>query len=122
MEKVYAKALLAQIAKGADEKKAVDALVAHLAREGKSKLLPGILRALKNEEAALNKSGARLEVASESEKSQALAAAKAEGIETDRVSVNPALIKGWRAQKAGLLIDRSGKKALIELYRNIVTN
>lgn len=122
MEKTYAQALQRSLANGADEKKLVDGLIAHLTREGRMKLLPLILRELKNMQQAELKTAPHLEVASEGVRATALKEAQQEGIETDQVTVNPDLISGWRAVSAGKLVDRSGKQALVELYRNIVTH
>lgn len=122
MEKAYAFALQEALEKGIDEQKLVAWLVAHLKAEGRSKLLPGILLELKALDARAQKSAARLEVASEGEKSDAVKEAKLAGIESPLVTINPDIIRGWRAQEGGTLIDRSGKKALVELYRNIVTH
>ncbi|HEX2792213.1 MAG TPA: hypothetical protein VHO23_00655 [Candidatus Paceibacterota bacterium] len=122
MEKAYAAALQEALEKGIDEQKLVAWLVTHLKAEGRSKLLPGILAELKALNAREAKSAARLEVASEGEKAEALKEAKQAGIESPLVTINPDIIRGWRAQEGGMLIDRSGKKALVELYRNIVTH
>lgn len=119
MEKEYALALSRQLKAGIDEKKLVDGLVAHLKAEGRMKLLPGILRELKALEARQRTLAPSLEVASEAEKASALAAAKALGIETDHVSVNPTLIRGWRGRSGSRLVDRSAKQALVDLYQRI---
>ncbi len=119
MEKEYALALARQIAQGSDEQKLVDGLVTHLKAEGRMKLLPGILRELKNLEARNSALAPIVEIASESEKAAALAAAKAAGIESPEVRVNPSLIRGWRLRSADTLVDRSAKQALVDLYQRI---
>jgi F0F1-type ATP synthase delta subunit len=119
MEKQYALALSRQIMAGADEKALVEGLVAHLTRDGRTKLLPGILRELKALEARKHKLAPSVEVASASESSHALKEAQALGISATEVTVNPSLIRGWRAQKSGTLIDRSAKQALVDLYQRI---
>lgn len=122
MEKLYAKAIdsLAHRA-GADEKKLVAELTTQLTQTGRMKLLPRILRELKILEARRIRLAPSVEVASEKESSAALAAAKKEGIEVSKAHVNHALIKGWRARSGGVLIDRSAKKSLIDLYRNVTS-
>ena len=121
MEKVYAEVIDRAVSSGKDEKELVEGLVAHLTREGRMRLLPGILRELKMRLARSEKRAAVLEVASADEKASATVEAKAAGIEAKQVQVNPSLISGWRARSAGRLLDHSGKSALIEIYRNIVT-
>ncbi|MEK7080168.1 MAG: hypothetical protein AAB901_02665 [Patescibacteria group bacterium] len=122
MEATYADALRSALKKGIDEQKLVDGLVAHLKAEGRMKLLPGILRSLKQKSAGDARLAPSLEVAKESDKAEAVSAAKALGIDAPKVTVNTDLISGWRARSGSTLVDRSGKKALIELYRNIITN
>ncbi len=73
------------------------ALSAHLERTGRLKLLPRILRELKREQARTTRTAAQKETAAE----------------------NPSLISGYRSIEDGVLIDRSGKGALVEMYRNI---
>ena len=119
MERAYAQALAQSLARGTDEAKLVEGLVSHLKEEGRIKLLPGIVRELKALQAKSAKLGASLEVASEGEKKGALEAARSAGIETDTVTVNPELIKGWRARSGSVLVDRSAKQALVDLYQKI---
>ena len=104
---------------GADEAALVSGLVKNLKTEGRLKLLPGILRELKGLAAAEAKRSARVEVASSEEAAEALASARKEGIDASDATINPSLIRGWRAQDNGLLIDRSAKKALVDLYQKI---
>ena len=119
MEREYAQALRDMLKGGAEEASLVSGLVKNLKTEGRLKLLPGILRELKGLAAAEAKRAARIEVASEEEVAGALAAAKEEGINAGAATINPSLIRGWRAQEDGLLIDRSAKKALVDLYQKI---
>jgi F0F1-type ATP synthase delta subunit len=122
MEKLYAKAIDDLIHHQAgDAKKVVAALVAQLKTSGRTKLLPGIVRELKVLEARREKSALTLEVASEKESAAALAAAHAAGIEVTKAHVNHALIKGWRVRGGGLLIDKSAKRSLIDLYRKVTS-
>jgi hypothetical protein len=93
--------------------------VAHLKAHGRLKLLPGILRELKRLEWRAHALDPHVEAASEVERSSAIEAAKKEGITAQSSSVNPELIRGWRARTQGALIDRSGKRALVDLYQAI---
>ena len=122
MDKLYAKAIdhLAH-QEGADTKSLTASLVKHLHEAGRSKLLPGILRELKVIEARREKLIPTVEVASEKEAAHALAEAKAAGINATKAHVNHALIKGWRARSGGTLIDKSAKRGLIDIYRNVTS-
>jgi len=116
---VYADALRNLSLKGADEGKLASNLLAHLAQTGRMKLLPAILRDLRTKELQNKAVEASVEVAREADAKKALAGAKEAGIEAVTASVNPSLLSGWRARSGGTLVDRSGKRQLIELYRNI---
>ncbi len=120
MEKLYAKAIddLSR-REGAKGKELVAQLVAHLATTGRRKILPGILRELKTLEARRAKHAPFVEVAHASEAEHALTQAKKEGIEATKTHVNPSLVSGWRARSGGILIDRSAKRGLIDLYRAV---
>jgi hypothetical protein len=74
-----------------------DQFIAHLKRTGRLKLLPSVLLELRAAEAQDKKRAPRKET----------------------VEQYPALISGWRSIEDGILTDRSGKGALIEIYRNI---
>lgn len=119
MEKTYAQALARSIGNGISEEAAVSGLVAHLARQGRSKLLPGILREMKRLAAAEAKLAPTVEVARAEDAETALSAARAAGINVSEASVNPSLVRGWRARSGSRLIDRSGKQALVDLYQRI---
>lgn len=119
MEKEYAQALREMLQKGTDESQIVEGLVQHLKEEGRLKLLPGIVRELKGLQAIADKRAARVEVANAEEATAALAEARSEGIDAPLATINPSLIRGWRAQENGILIDRSAKKALVDLYQKI---
>ncbi len=119
MEKEYAQALAESITQGADEKVLADGLIKHLKAEGRSKLLPGILRELKRLDERAQKLAPSVEVASESESKEALREAAEAGITAPHATVNPSLIRGWRARAGGTLIDRSAKRALVDLYQRI---
>lgn len=115
LDRIYAEALSKNAQKASD----VDALVAHLKERGRLKLLPGILRELKQMEERRKQQAPLLEVANEGEASQAKREAADHGIAAEQVRINHALIRGWRARAHGMLVDRSGKRALVDLYRQI---
>lgn len=121
MEKAYAQALEAIHKKGTSESVVVSTLVTHLKATGRLKLLPRILRELKVLQSRTRLLAPLVEVASLSQKEQALEGAKAAGINAEQVVVNPALIRGWRARGAGVLVDHSAKRSLIDLYRRITS-
>jgi len=73
--------------------------VAHLRRTGRLKLLPQVLRELRRDEVYARKFAPRTETAAE----------------------NPALISGWRTIENGVLTDNTGKGALIDMYKKIIT-
>ncbi len=108
-----------QLENGMDEAKLVAGLVGHLKAEGRMKLLPGIVRELKNLDARAHTLRPTIEIASEGERADALTAAKSEGIESPEVRINPSLIRGWRLRSADTLVDRSAKQALVDLYQRI---
>ena len=120
MEGLYAQVLARLLGKGVGEEAVVKNLLAHLKGRGRLKLLPGILRELKILKARSVTTGPTLEIARAEDKAQALEGAKREGIEGATVAVNPSLLRGWRAREGGTLVDRSGKRALIDLYARIV--
>jgi len=70
-----------------------------LARTGRLKLLPQVLRELEEAEARAKKTAPRKETAAK----------------------NPSLISGWRSIENGVLTDRTGKRALIDIYQKIIT-
>lgn len=76
-----------------------ETFIAHLKRTGRLKLLPRILRELRMREARAAKLAPRRETAEE----------------------NPSLISGWRSLEGGLLIDQTGKRALLDIYQRIIT-
>lgn len=117
MEKVYADALTSAVKKGGNEDTLVSNLLAHLKAEGRIKLLPGILRELKRMQVHEAKLVPVLEVATAAEKAVALKESGA-----THAVVNDRLISGWRLKSGSSLIDRSGKQALVDIYKNIVRN
>lgn len=100
---------------------AVTKLVAHLKATGKLKLLPTVAAELRKIAARRKALAPVVEVAHQKDAAGALAAAKAEGIEAKEAKVNPSLISGWRARKGGSLIDRSGKRTLIDIYKKVTS-
>ncbi|MGB4076533.1 MAG: hypothetical protein WBK28_02400 [Minisyncoccia bacterium] len=75
-----------------------DTLHKHLTRTGRLKLLPHLLRELKEKEARDAKRAPKKETA----------------------KAHPSLLSGWRSIENGLLIDRTGKRALLEIYKNSI--
>ncbi len=119
MEKEYAQALSRSIVNGTDEAKLVDGFMRHLKEEGRMKLLPGVLRELKTIQSQTDRLSPSLEIADERDRAAAIASAKEAGIDARDVTVNPSLIKGWRARSGSVLVDRSAKQALVDLYQKI---
>lgn len=119
MQKAYAQALDLLIKDGVSEADAAEKLLTHLKASGRTKLLPQLLRELKTQVKRRQKRGVILEAASPVEAKLAEEAARREGV-TAQAVINPALIRGWRLATADTLIDQSGKRALIDLYRRIV--
>ncbi len=120
MENLYATVVTRLLASGKKEDEVVGNLVKHLKLKGRVKLLPGILRALKIQMKRSETLGASVEVATKEDSKAALAEAKALGIDAEEAVVNPILLSGWRGRKEGVLVDRSGKRALTDIYRSIV--
>lgn len=122
MEKQYAQALFDLAQKpGASADELVKKLVAHLKATGREKLLPRIGRELHRIEMRAESFGESLEVATAHEKAAAEKEAKELGI-TAKAEVNETLVSGWRGRIGSRIIDRSGKRALLDLYRQIATN
>jgi len=112
MEKQYAQALDSLIASGMKEEEAFIKLVAHLKEKGRLKILPQLLRELETQAKRKQSREPMLEVANEKVKTTS-EAGKAKRV------VNESLLSGWRLTTADTLIDRSGKRALIDMYRKI---
>ena len=116
----YAQAvLLARTREGASDESVVTGLIRNLKETGRMKLLPGILRELKRPEARAAKTAPTLELASEKDRAAAEAVLAAAGVTPRETIVNPSLIRGWRARANGVLMDRSAKRALIDIYQKI---
>jgi hypothetical protein len=80
-------------------KVAFDTLKAHLERTGRVKMLPKILRELKQREAR--------EIA--------------QNVKKETAHENPSLISGWRSIENGVLTDTTGKRALLEIYQKVIS-
>ena len=76
-----------------------DAFIAHVKRTGQMKLLPRVLRELRIEEARRKRLSYKKETAKE----------------------HSSLISGWRTLENGILTDHTGKSALLDIYKNIIT-
>ena len=119
MVRAYAKAIDLLIReRGMKEDEVFTKLTEHLKATGRLKLLPQLLSELRRIEKRNEAHAPVLEAASEKEVKEAEAAAKKEGVSAKAV-VNPDLVTGWRLVGADILIDRSGKRALLDLYRAI---
>jgi hypothetical protein len=75
-----------------------ETFVQRLKATGRVKLLPKVLRELREAEARAKKMSGRKETAEE----------------------NPSLISGWRTIENGILTDRTGKSALVDIYKKII--
>lgn len=99
--------------------RAVTKLIMHLKSAGRMNMLPKIARELKRVAARRMALDARVEVAREKDAAAALRAAAAAGITAKAAQVNPSLIRGWRAQGQGKLVDHSAKHALVRIYQKV---
>jgi hypothetical protein len=75
------------------------ALKAHLERTGRIKLFPRILRELR----------------------ASVARAEAGQSWKETAKQNPSLISGFRSIENGVLTDRTGKRALLDIYQKIIS-
>lgn len=99
---------------------AVTKLIMHLKSAGRMKMLSQIVRELRKVAARRHALRARVEVAHSRDSDEALGLAASFGMVAKHAIVNPALISGWRAQKGDMLVDRSAKSALINIYKNVI--
>jgi F0F1-type ATP synthase delta subunit len=102
-------------------KVAVVKLVNHLRSVGRLKMLPSIAKELRKVQARRMALLPQVEVARKEDAATALSAAEKAGIKAGHAQVNPSLVSGWRASGGGTLIDRSGKRALVDIYRNVIS-
>ncbi len=113
MENAYAQALWKAVESGKDPKSAVSTVVKMLEAQGRSDLLPRIVRALKRLEAKEKNSRTKLYVAREQD---AAHARHESGAKDAEVLVDKTLIGGWRLEGKGTLVDNSFKNRLLDIY------
>lgn len=125
MEQAYAQALWQMIEGGEEPKKALHSLVESLKAHGRESLLPRIGRAFQRlAEREMRKSTVTISIAHEKDasgaKKEALKILEAAGADTNAVDicVDESLIGGWRLEGAGVLVDNSFKKSLLEMYNH----
>lgn len=99
----------------------VENLIKNLRSRGREKLLPSIVRELKKIRMQERKKEPCVEIAREEDREKVRAGVDELGVSTYSVTVNPTLVRGWRVRAQGRLIDNTTKKALIELYRVIIS-
>jgi F0F1-type ATP synthase delta subunit len=97
----------------------VTKLIMHLKSMGRMKMLPQIAKELRKVAERRYALRPRVEVAHEKDTEVALRAASHAGIVATHASVNPALIHGWRARSANMLVDHSAKRALLQIYQKV---
>ena len=121
METAYAQALWKMVAGGKDHKSAVHALKETLQKRGRLILFPRIAKAFARIAARESaRGGLVLTVAHKKDEHHSLSAArKALGHDAGDiiVAVDDSLIGGWRLEGAGVLIDASHKKYLLNIYQ-----
>ena len=98
---------------------AVTKLILHLKSSGRMNMLPKIAGELRRVAARRQALAPRVEVADAKDAHSALAEAAKGGIVAQKASVNPSLVRGWRAQSHGKLLDHSAKSALIQIYQKV---
>ncbi|HEV3245321.1 MAG TPA: F0F1 ATP synthase subunit delta [Candidatus Paceibacterota bacterium] len=123
MEQAYAQALMQLIEGGMQPKKALHALVESLKVKGREALLPRIARAFERlAQREMHKNAVVMSVAKEKDvhagKRDAKELLETIGAESKDVEVriDEDLIGGWRLEGRGMLVDRSFKKALLQMY------
>jgi len=107
-------------AKNIDNQEVVEKLVVHLKEIGRLKLLPYIVRSLKEMQFRKLVNSPVVEVSCEEETPKALSGASSAGVHAEVAVINKSLVRGWRVRTSSTLVDHSAKRALIELYRNII--
>ncbi|HYD93482.1 MAG TPA: hypothetical protein VEB18_03490 [Candidatus Paceibacterota bacterium] len=113
--------IAAETADEAVAETAVTKLITHLKSAGREKLLPSIAAELRKIAARRRALRPVVEVAHADDERAALLEAKEAGIDARHAVVNPSLISGWRGRTGSVLVDRSGKRALIDIYRNVTS-
>lgn len=101
---------------------AVAKLVAHLKNTGRLSMLGDIARELRKIASRRAAMAPVVEVAHQAESTRALAEAAAGGIVATHTHVNHSLIQGFRARGHGILIDRSAKRALTDIYKHVTAH
>ncbi len=116
---------LLEVAAGSEDErirdKAVDKLILHLKSMGRAKMLTEIAKELRKIAARREVLAPLVEVASEKGATKALKIATKLGIKAKKAHVNPTLIEGFRARGNGLLMDRSAKRVLVDIYQQSTT-
>lgn len=127
METSYAQALWRLIENGMEPKKALRALVESLKLRGREALLPRIARAFERLAARETKRNAVVvSVAHEKDAHKAKREVKTllEEIGADSkdvdLHIDASLIGGWRFEGKGMLVDKSFKKSLLEMYNHAI--
>ncbi|MFZ2500937.1 MAG: hypothetical protein WAW90_03060 [Minisyncoccia bacterium] len=100
---------------------AITKLILHLKSVGHMNMLEEVAHELRKVAARRHALRPRVEVASIKESAVALRSAAALGISAQEVQVNHSLIRGWRAQGNGKLVDHSAKYALTQIYQKVTT-
>ncbi|MBV9159504.1 MAG: F0F1 ATP synthase subunit delta [Candidatus Kaiserbacteria bacterium] len=127
MEQTYATALWKLVENGMEYREAISALRENLAKTGRGNLLPRIGKAFERiaaREAAKN--DVTLIIASEADEKKAHAAAKKalEAMNVDvkhlKTRIDPTIVGGWRLEGAGILVDESYKKSLLDMYNRAI--
>ena len=125
MEQAYAQALWQIIESGTQPKKAVHALVESLKAKNREALLPRIARAFERlAERQMRKNAVVVSVAREKDAHAAKREAKKLLAEIGAsakelgIHIEENLIGGWRLEGKGILVDRSFRKQLLEMYNH----
>ena len=95
--------------------------VALLEKRGHQKLLPAIIQKVERLTLRHNKIGkTTLTIAKESDAPSALKEVSSYG--TPQVTtIDPSIIGGWRFRSTATLVDRTYKRMLLDLYRNVTS-
>ena len=125
LEKEYAQALLTvtRSRSEAGKRTLLPRLREILKRRGHEKLLPRIFAEYEKLLERQTKRGVKVSFARERDRTQALKAAKefaAEKITEMELCLEPALVSGFIISGANTRYDASGKRALLELYRQLI--
>lgn len=125
MKKDYTKALIESILAGTPIEKALSSLKSLLKRRGHERLLAQILRATLRElvvaerQVAASVSVAAADTVANETIAKALVTLGATDSTSYRTTVDKTLVGGFTARVGGMLLDKSYKRSLINLYRTI---